>query len=230
MSGALQPAEPVGYRAILHRLTRLDADAAALRAEAVEWHDDRLVAVDEAVRAAEENVHLARLEVEQAQRDREAVDARAALLWSTFVHDVGSPAERFGKTLPTPTVPRQRDAGPEEFLHEAESKVRYVAPARPLGSAAAMLFAAFGFCGGAVGVVAYQLLRWAGREAGGDFAVALPVLALIAMLLGPAFAVVAAKRTADRRGVGLDATAVATVLIAGLLTAGLLYTALRGPG
>jgi hypothetical protein len=60
--------------------------------------------------------------------------------------------------------------------------------------------------------------------------VALPVLALIAMLLGPAFAVVAAKRTADRRGVGLDATAVATVLIAGLLTAGLLYTALRGPG
>lgn len=33
MSGELQPAEPVGYRAILARLTRLDAEAAALRAE-----------------------------------------------------------------------------------------------------------------------------------------------------------------------------------------------------
>jgi len=41
-------------------------------------------------------------------------------------------------------------------------------------------------------------------------------------------AVFAAKRITDRRGVGLDATAVLTVLVTGLLTAGLLYAALRG--
>jgi hypothetical protein len=146
------------------------------------------------------------------------------------VHDVGPSAERFGATVPPPSVPRQRDATAEEFLQEATSKVRYVAPARPLGSAATALFAAIGLLGGAVGVAAHQALRWAGRAAGGDFAVALPVLALIAMLLGPVLAVVAAKRIADHRGVGLDAAAVATVLLTGLVTAGLLYTALRGPG
>jgi hypothetical protein len=39
-------------------------------------------------------------------------------------------------------------------------------------------------------------------------------------------AVVGAKRVADRRGTGLDATAIATVLISGLITAGLLLAAL----
>jgi hypothetical protein len=78
-------------------------------------------------------------------------------------------------------------------------------------------------------VAAHQVLRWAGLTLGGDWAVSLPVLALFAMLLGPILAVVGAKRVADRRGVGLDTSAVATVLIAGLLTAGLLWTALRTP-
>jgi hypothetical protein len=40
-------------------------------------------------------------------------------------------------------------------------------------------------------------------------------------------AVAGAKRVADRRGVDLDAAAVATVLIAGFVTAGLLYTVLE---
>jgi hypothetical protein len=230
MSGELQPSEPVGYRAILARLTRLDADAAALRAEATGWHDERVVAVDEAVRAAEETVRAAADEVRRVQREREEIDAGAADIWSTFVHQVGPSAERFGATVPPPAVPRQREATADEFLQEAKGKIRHVAPARPLGSAATPLFAAFGFLGGAVGVAAHQALRWAGRTAGGDFAVALPVLALIAMLLGPVLALVAAKRTADRRGVGLDATAVGTVLVTGLVTAGLLYSVLRGPG
>jgi hypothetical protein len=89
------------------------------------------------------------------------------------------------------------------------------------------MFAAFGFMGGAIGMAAHQTLRWAGRAAGGDWAVGLPVLALIALLLGPVLAVFGAKRVADRRGVGLDASTVATVLITGLLTAGLLMAALR---
>jgi hypothetical protein len=48
------------------------------------------------------------------------------------------------------------------------------------------------------------------------------------MLAGPVLAVVGAKRVADRRGVALDAAAVATVLVTGLVTAGLLWTAVRG--
>jgi hypothetical protein len=39
--------------------------------------------------------------------------------------------------------------------------------------------------------------------------------------------VIGAKRVADRRGVPLDAAAVGVLLLAGLVTVGLLYTALR---
>ena len=45
-------------------------------------------------------------------------------------------------------------------------------------------------------------------------------------LLGPVLAVFAAKRVAERRGVGLNAAAFATVLLSGLLTAGVVYAAL----
>jgi hypothetical protein len=106
--------------------------------------------------------------------------------------------------------------------------VKYAPPPRPLSGATTVMFAAFGFMGGAVGVAVHQVLRWAGQEAGGDWAVGLPVLALIAVLLGPVLAVFGAKRVADRRGVDLDTSAVATVLITGLLTAGLLWVSLRG--
>jgi hypothetical protein len=229
VSGELQPHHPVGYRAILRRLTTLDADAAALRAEATGWHDQKAAAADAAVQAAQDSVRAAQQQVRAAQRHREEVDARAAAIWNGFVHDVGPSAERFGTHLPPPLVPRQRAGDADEYLREAATKVRHVPPPRPRGSAASVVFGLLGAVGGAAGVAAYQGLRWAGRAAGGDFAVALPVLALIAMLLGPVLAVIGAKRMADRRGAGLDAAAVATVLITGLLTAGLLYGVLRGP-
>jgi hypothetical protein len=215
------------YREMLRRLNDLDREAAAHRREAVEWHDDRVVAADEAVRAEEENVRAAEHAVRRAEQERDEVDARAAGIWSDYIH--GWPqAERYGKTRPDPMVPRQRDRRAEDYLAEAESTTGRTPPQRPLGSATTVMFAAFGFMGGAVGVAAHQTLRWAGREAGGDWAVALPVLALIVLLVGPVLAVFGAKRVADRRGVGLDAAAVSTVLLTGLVTAGLLWTALRG--
>jgi hypothetical protein len=222
------PATAPNYRDVLRRLTRLDDEAAAQRAEAVRWHDGRVAAADDAVRTAEENVRAAERAVRAAQRERDAVDARAAGLWSDFVHKVGPVAERFGRTVPPPTAPRQRDREAEEYLQEAASTVSYVPPSRPLTGGTKLLFAAFGFIGGAVGVAAHQLLRSAGRAAGGDWATALPVLALIVLLLGPVLALVGAKRVADRRGAGLDATAIATVLISGLITAGVLLAALGG--
>jgi hypothetical protein len=222
------PATVPSYRDVLRRLARLDDEAAAQRAEAVRWHDGRVAAADDAIRTAEENIGAAEQAVRAAQRERETVDARAAGLWSEFVHKVGPVAERFGRTVPPPTVPNQHDRDAEEYLHEAASTVSYVPPPRPLTGGTKLLFAAFGFIGGAVGVAAHQLLRWAGRAAGGDWATALPVLALIVLLLGPVLAVVGAKRVADRRGAGLDATAIATVLISGLITAGVLLAALGG--
>ena len=229
MTAPLPGHDTAGYRAVLRRLAGLDAEAAGMRAEAAEWHDGRVAAADEAVRAAEEDVRTAARAVREAQREREHIEASAADIWSGFVHGAGTSAERFGATLPHPAVPRQRDRDADEYLQEAAATVKYTPPPRPLSGATTVMFAAFGFMGGAVGVAANQVLRWAGREAGGDWAVSLPVLALIAMLLGPVLAVVGAKRVADRRGVPLDAAAVSTVLVTGLVTAGLLWTALRGP-
>jgi hypothetical protein len=228
MTAPLPGHDTAGYRAVLRRLAGLDAEAAANRTEAVDWHDGRVAAADEAVRAAEEEVRAAAQAVRDARREREEVDARAAGIWSDFVHEAGGWAERFGRTVPPPAIPRQRDRDADEYLQEAVATVKYAPPPRPLSGATTVMFAAFGFMGGAVGVAVHQVLRWAGQEAGGDWAVSLPVLALIAVLLGPVLAVFGAKRVADRRGVGLDTSAVATVLITGLLTAGLLWAALRG--
>jgi hypothetical protein len=228
MSAPLPGHDTAGYRAVLRRLAGLDAEAAADRAEASAWHDERVAAADEAVRAAEEEVRKADRAVREARREREEIDARAAQIWSDYVHAAGTSVERYGRTLPEPSVPRQRDRDADVYLQEAAATIKYEPPPRPLSGATTVMFAAFGFMGGALGVAAHQVLRWAGRSAGGDWAVGLPVLALLVLLLGPVLAVFGAKRVADRRGVGLDATAILTVLLTGLLTAGLLYTALRG--
>jgi hypothetical protein len=220
------------YRAVIRRLTTLDDEAAGHRAEAVAWHDSRVAAADEKVRSAGQAVRGAQQAVRDAQREHEEVDAKAAGLWSDFVHRVGPVAERFGTQVPEATIPRQRsELDAEHYLQEVATKVAYTPPARPLTGATTIVFGLFGFIGGAVGLAAYQLLRWAGRAAAttgmADWASALPVVALIVMLLGPVIAVAGAKRMADRRGVGLDAAAVATVLGTGLVTAGLLYAAFR---
>ena len=218
------------YRAVLRRLTSLDEEATAQRAEAEHWHDGRVAAVDAAVRAAEDDVRTAEKAVRAAQRDVESVDARAAGLWSDFVHKVGPVAERFGRTVPPPAVPGQCDRDASHYLQEAATTVAYVPPARPLTGGTTLLFGTLGVAGGVVGAAAHQLLRSAGHAAGGDWGTALPVLALLVLLLGPVLAVLGAKLVADRRGVGLNAAAIATVLLAGFLTAGLAYAALAGTG
>lgn len=218
------------YRAVLRRLTALADEAAEHRAEANGWHDDRAAAADEAERVAEEAVQQALRGVREAQRDLEEVDARAAGLWSEFVHRVGPSAERFGRTVPEPVVPRQRgDHGPEEYLQEVATRLAYTPPPRPLTNATQALLALFGALAGAVGFALAEALRWAGRQAGGDWAVGLPVVALIVMLLGPVLGIGPAKLLADRRGIGMDAATVAVVLVTGLVAAGVLYVALRSP-
>ncbi|MEU4428886.1 hypothetical protein AB0F81_50455 [Actinoplanes sp. NPDC024001] len=225
----LQPSdfERADYRTVLHRLTSLDQRAATLREEAAAWHDERAAAADAAVRDAEEQVREAQHHVRLAQRELEHVDARAAGLWSEFVHRIGPAAERFGRTLPPASIPRQRDREARDYLDEVETRVKYTPPARPLTAGTQVLFGVFGFAGGILGVLGNLLLRRTGEAAGGDWQEAAPVVALLVLLFCPVLAVVTAKLVADRRGVGLDTAAVATVLTTGLVTAGLLFTAVQ---
>ncbi|MFI5495639.1 hypothetical protein [Actinoplanes sp. NPDC051859] len=222
--GVLERRTP-DYRSVIRKLTNLDEEAAAHRAEARTWHDTRAREADEAVRQADERIREAREAVRSAQRDLEEVDARVAGMWAEFSHKAGRAAERFAKA-PQPAIPRQRDRNAEEFLQEAATTAAWTPPAKPL-KGATFLYVGLGALGGAVGLAAWSLLRWAGREGGGDLAVGLPVVALIVALLGPILAVVTAKRVADRSGTPLDASSVATVLIAALITAGIILAAVR---
>ncbi|MEU4623816.1 hypothetical protein AB0G04_28070 [Actinoplanes sp. NPDC023801] len=228
----LQPAdfERADYRTVLRRLTSLDEKATGLRAEARRWYADRAAAADAAVQEAAAEMDAAQHAVRAAQRDLERVDARAAGLWSDFVHRVGPVAERFGRTLPPASIPRQRgdddqDRDAEDFLKEVENRVRYTPPARPITLGTKILFGLLGLAGGLLGVIGNLMVRRTGTAAGGDWQQAAPVVALLVLLLCPVLAVVAAKLIADRRDAPLDTSAVVTVLGTGLVTAGLLFTA-----
>ena len=227
----VQPAdfETADYRTVLRRLTTLDDEAAAMRAEAVRWHDSRVEAADDAVHDADLQVAEAQRAVVEAQRAAEQVDARAAQIWSEYVHRVGPVAERFGKTPPQPAIPHQRgERDPEDYLDEVAAKVEYTPKARPINTGVKFLFALFGVIGGVIGAAANEGLRQLGEPGRtGDWKDALPVVALVVLLACPVLAVVATKRVADRRGVGLDAATVALVLITGLVTAGLVISLLR---
>jgi hypothetical protein len=216
------------YRSVVRKLTNLDNEAAAHRAEARTWHDSRAIQADNAVRAADERIRETHAAWRAAQREREEVDARSAVLWAEFAHKAGRVAERFGAHAPQPAVPRQRDRDAEDYLQEAEATAAWKPAPRKPTSGASLLYVVLGALGGAVGVAAWSVLRWAGREAGGDWAAGLPVVALVVALLGPILAVVAAKRVADRGGTQLDASTVATVLIASLIAAGLVLALARG--
>jgi len=226
----VQPAdfETADYRSVLRRLTTLDADAADLRAEARRWHDGRVAAADQAVHAADESLAGAARAAEQAQRDLERVDARALGLWAEYVHKVGPVAERYGRTMPAASIPRQRgERDAEDYLEEVAAKVKYIPPKRPLNVGVKGLFALFGLVSGVIGGLVFHALRQAaGNERTGTWRDALPVVALVVLLACPVLAVVAAKKVADRRQVGLDAATVATVLIAGLVTGGLVLAAI----
>ncbi|WP_433718629.1 hypothetical protein ACQP2Y_30570 [Actinoplanes sp. CA-051413] len=216
------------YRSVVRKLTNLDNEAAAHRAEARAWHDSRAIEADNAVRAADQRIRETQTAWRAAQRAREEVDARSAVLWAEFAHRAGRVAERFGAHAPQSAVPHQRDRDAEDYLQEAEATAAWKPAPRKPGSGASLLYVVLGALGGAIGVAAWSTLRWAGREAGGDWAAGLPVVALVVALLGPILAVVTAKRVADRRTVQLDASAVATVLIASLIAAGLVLALARG--
>lgn len=226
----IQPADfgTADYRAVLRRLTTLDEEAADMRAEAERWHDERLAAADQAVRQADEAVRQSAEAATQAQRDLEEVDARALGLWAEYVHKVGPVAERYGRTVPPPSIPRQRgdERNASDFLEEVAAKVKYIAPPKPLNVGVKTLFALFGVVSGVVGGTAFEILHSiGGTQQTGTWKDALPVVALVVLLACPVLAVVAAKKVADHRQVGLDTSTVVTVLLSGLAVGGLIIAA-----
>jgi hypothetical protein len=226
----VQPAdfETADYRSVLRRLTTLDEEAADLRAEAERWHDGRVAAADQAVHEADQNLRAAAEEAERAQRELERVDARALGLWTDYVHKVGPRAERYGRTMPQPSIPRQRgeQRAATDYLDEVAAKVKYIAPPKPIHVGVKALFVVFGLVGGVVGAAAFLGLRHlGGTQETGTWRDAMPVVALVVLLACPVLAVVAAKKVADRRSAGLDAATVATVLLTGLVVGGLIIAA-----
>jgi hypothetical protein len=227
----VQPADfdTADYRSVLRRLTTLDEEAADLRVEAERWHEGRVAAADQAVREADDALRAAAAAAEQAQRDLEQVDARALGLWADYVHKVGAPAERYGRAMPVASIPRQRgERDATDYLDEVAAKVKYIPPPKPLTAGVKTLFGLFGFGGGLLGGLAFEALHRIGGTARqtGTWKDALPVVALVVLLASPVLAVVAAKKVADRRQVGLDTSTVATVLLIGLVTGGLVLAAM----
>ncbi|MFC7274683.1 hypothetical protein ACFQS1_11875 [Paractinoplanes rhizophilus] len=225
----VQPAdfETADYRSVLRRLTTLDEEAADLRAEAQRWHDDRVAAADRAVGEADDNLAATAEAVSRTQRELEQIDARALQLWADYVHKVGPRAERYGRTMPPAAIPRQRgDRDAADYLEEVAAKVQYIAPPQPINFGVKALFVLFGLAGGLVGAGAFLGLRGlGGTEQTGTWRDAMPVVALVVLLACPVLAVVAAKKVADRRSAGLDPATVATVLVTGLVSAGLIIAA-----
>ncbi len=213
------------YRSVVRKLTQLDNEAAKHRDEAHAWHNSRAAEADEAVRAADRRIRSTAEALDEAQRRLEDVDAEVEGLWVEFAHKAGRPAERFGRP-PEPAVPRQRDRDADEYLQDAAAIAARTQATKPI-KGASVLYVGLGALGGAVGLAAWSLLRWAGHETGGDLAVGLPVVALIVALLGPILAVIVAKRVADRTDAPLDASTVVTVLASALITAGLILVIVR---
>ena len=222
--GVLERTTP-DYRSVVRKLTNLDDEAAGHRGEAHSWHDTRADEADEAVRAADQRVRDTEQAVRLAQSHLDEIDVEVAHVWAEFSHKTGRLADRFGGA-PQAEIPRQRGRDADEYLQEATATANRTPAVKPL-KGAALLYTGLGALGGAVGLAAWSLLRWAGREGGGDLAAGMPVVALIVALLGPIIAVITAKRVADRGETPLDASAVTTVLISALLTAGLILAMVR---
>jgi hypothetical protein len=155
------------------------------------------------------------------------VEAESQELWDSLARVSGLSANRLG-VLPAPTpVPPDADPDARMWLAYVREAIKQAGQERPMPSWSPLVLAMLGAAGAATAYAIGEVLRWIGRGVGGDVAVGLPVLALVATLLGPVVGLGPARLLADRRGAALDARAVAIVVIAGVVTIGLLFTVIQ---
>jgi hypothetical protein len=213
------------YARLMRELAEAGAEAQRRRDEARQWYERQRAAAEDAVRQAQREASAAARQAAEANADVTDVDAEAAQLWSALGRHLGASARKLGEP-PAPAPPGERD-DPHRLLDGVRELLDAATRDRTLPRSAYPVLVLFGVLGAGLAAAIAHGLRIAGREAGGELGVGLPVVALIVALLGAAAGLVPAKRYADRRGAGLDTAAVAAVVLAGLVTAGVLLAVLR---
>jgi hypothetical protein len=212
------------YSRLLRQLAELSARTQAQRAEAEQWYAGRRQAADRAVREAADALDAAQAELAAAREQAETVDAEAAHLWRTLGERLGLSRRRTG----APPVPAQGPAAdPVALLGAVRDLVELARKPGALPSSANPLLVLFGVLGAAVAFAVGAAARAAGHRYGGDLAVGLPVLSLVATLLGPVVGLVPARLLADRRHATLGPRPMAVVCLAGVVTTGVLFALLR---
>lgn len=213
------------YDRLIQQLAETTSWVQAQRAEADAWYAQQCASADRAVRTAAEAVRRAEAEVEAAQEEVERTEAEVAHLWQSLRDRFGFAARRVGD----PPVPAQGAAAadPQALLDGARELLERAKRPGELSSSTQPLLALFGVLSAAAAYGVGLAARAAGTHYGRDLAVALPVLALVVTLLGPVIGLAPAWLLADRRHAGLDTRAVATVLVAGVITTAALFALAR---
>jgi hypothetical protein len=194
------------YTELMRRLGEAHGAAQARRAEVLSWYERQRTAAARALADAEEDARTAAEEDANAQAEQAYVGAEVEGLWRALLDQVPAAARHGGPPTPDPQV--DPDADPRELLRQAAARLRLARERRPVSGAAYVLFFLFGGLGAALAAAAGYGLRVAARQGGGDWAVALPVLALIVTLLGVVVGLVPTRLFADRRGLAVDAVSV----------------------
>jgi hypothetical protein len=197
---------------------------AAQRAEADGWYERQCAAAERAVRSAERAVQQAGREVSAALEEVEVVDAEASHLWQVFRGRLGAAAGRLGDPPgPAPGA----SAAPGTLLDGVRDLLDRAKQPTELSGSADPLLAIFGLLGAVAAYALGAAARLLGDRYGGDLAVGMPVLALVVTLLGPFVGLAPAKLLADRRHAALGPRPVVVVVVAGLVTTGVLVALLR---
>ncbi|MFF3852502.1 hypothetical protein [Micromonospora sp. NPDC002575] len=219
-----EPVTSESYAAQVRRLAELTDRVRTQRAEAHAWHEQQCAAAERAVAEATEQLREAEREAADARELVERVDAEAAHLWQQLRARLGAGARRLGDP---PGPARDASGDPLLLLHGVRGLLDRTRQPGELPASANPLLALCGAVGAALMFALGLGIRALGARNGGDLAVGLPVLALVVTLLGPLVGLALAKRLADRRHAVLSPRPITVVLVAGLVTTGVLLVLAR---
>lgn len=215
----IDPADP--YHDLVSQLAGRYDEFATEQADIAAWYArqeaDAAVAVDRAVEA----VHRARSKVDRANSLVERADLEAHRLWLLLEDRTGP----LGKP-PDPASDAGTDSDPVRLLREVAERVEQAEQDRrargELPGWMSPLLVIFGVVGACVGYTIGYGARWAALHVGGDIDAFAPVLRMILTAFAPLLGLVPAKLAADRAGGRLDGGHIGSVVVAGLLTVGVL--------
>ncbi|MER7271283.1 hypothetical protein ABT344_23655 [Micromonospora carbonacea] len=219
-----EPVTSETYAAQVRRLAELTDRVRTQRAEAHAWHEQQCAAAERAVAEAAEQLREAEREAADARELVERVDAEAAHLWQQLRARLGAGARRLGDP---PGPARDASGDPLLLLHGVRGLLDRTRQPGELPASANPLLALCGVVGAALMFALGLGARALGARNGGDLAVGLPVLALVVTLLGPLVGLALAKRLADRRHAVLSPRPITVVLVAGVVTTGVLLVLAR---